>query len=71
MPPQAKHLQRLVPLCRDAHQVLLQLGPCAPLSAVFGMRGGGTVQVFIAPSLDDSDDEGGGGGHDGVASNDR
>lgn len=59
--PQAKHLQRLVPLCAESSQVLLQLGPEAPLSVVFGLCGGGTAQVFVAPTLEDEDGEGAGG----------
>ena len=38
--------------------MLLQLGPEAPLSAVFGLRGGGTAQMFIAPSLEEEEEEG-------------
>ncbi|KAG1669579.1 hypothetical protein FOA52_006352 [Chlamydomonas sp. UWO 241] len=52
----ARHLLKLSRLAKASQQVLLQLGPDAPLSAVFGLRGSATCQIFLAPSIDDRDD---------------
>ncbi len=53
-----RHLQRLGPLCRHSQQLLLQLGPDAPLSAAFALRHGGAVQLFVAPVLGEEEEAG-------------
>ncbi|KAK9816854.1 hypothetical protein WJX72_006159 [[Myrmecia] bisecta] len=48
-----RHFQRVGRICKAAKNVLLQMGPESPLSTVVMLQGGGTVQLFLAPLLDD------------------
>ena len=39
--------------CQASTQVLLQLGPGAPLSAVCKLAGGGWARLYLAPVLEE------------------
>lgn len=63
--PSPQHLlpcwffERLATLCKVSSQVVLQLGPEAPLSLVCQLCGGGFVLLYLAPVIADGDSDSG------------